>query len=109
MFGNRIQLFNKKTIYDVYNFEINLHVDFDNNVCRIILTSKEKTLGPRIIYSYVKRSNCIPKDFDIEKYIKEKMEEELINHLNNNVGLECFMRKDEIPLEVYNNIKGVND
>lgn len=105
MFKGRINLFNEKTIYDVYNFEFNLHTRFDKNVCRGILISKEKTLGPRIVYSYKKISNIIPEGFDIVEYIKGRMEKEFIHHLNKNVGLECFMRKKDIPAKIYNDFK----
>lgn len=106
MLRNRINLFNNKTIYEIYDFDFNLHVDFDKNICRGILISKENTLGPKIIYSYMTFSQNIPTNFDIRKYIKSEMEDEFISHLNKNVGLECFIRKNEVPSEVYQSIKG---
>ena len=102
---NRISIFNKKTLYEFYDFDIEMHIDFNKDMCRASLISKEITLGPRIIYCYVKilwREQLI---FDTEKYIKERMETVFIHHLNENVGVECLIKKGEVPIEVYRGIK----
>lgn len=101
----RIKLFNKKTLYEIYDLNFEMHIDFNKDLCRATLISKEVTLGPRIIYCYVRILRCDPAFFDDEKYIEERMETEFIHHLNENVGVECFIKKEEIPEEIYKRIK----
>jgi len=104
---NRIKLFNKKTIHEIYNYNLEKHIDFNSKVVRASLTSKEKTLGPDSVYLYVTVSNCVSERMkgDVEKHLFGDIEWAFINHLNVNVGLECLIKKEEIPLEVYNRIK----
>lgn len=101
----RIKLFNKKTLYEFYDFDLEMHIDFNKDMCRAILVSKEITLGPRIVYCYVRIINQDLPNFDYKKHIKNQMENEFIHHLNNNVGVECLIRKKEVPIKVYEGIK----
>lgn len=98
---SRINLFNEKTMYEIYDFDINMHVDFDKNICRATMISKEKTLGPRAVYTYVKYSDTVPTKYNMQEYIKNKIQAELIHYLNQNVGIECLMKKEEIPKDIY--------
>jgi len=100
---NRIKLFNKKTMYEIYNLNIEKHRNFNHNDICVSLISKEKTLGPRCIENWIiVQAHCSPR---AEECLLRHMEKSFINHLNVNVGLECLMKKEEVPLEVYDRIK----
>ena len=103
----RIELFNKKTMHEVYNFNIEKHIKFDSNITRASLTSREKTLGPDCIYAYVAISDCVRRSMKsyVERCVMFNFEKAFIEHLNANVGVECLIKKEEIPLEIYDKIK----
>ena len=103
----RIELFNKKTVYEFFEYNTERHIDFNSNIVRASLTNRERTLGPDSIYIYVTTSDWINNDlkFDVEKYLFKKLENAFIDYLNKNVGLECLIKKEEIPLEIYDRIK----
>ena len=99
----RIELFNKKTLHEVYDFDIHKHIDFNNNEVCATLRSKEKTLGPYQIECWfiwppknsAKAWECML------GHIKKSF----ISHLNENVGVECFMRKEDIPIDIFDDFK----
>lgn len=103
----RIRLFNKKTLYEFYEYNIEKHIDFNSGIARASLTSKEKTLGPDSIYVYVTVSNCVSENIkdDVEKYVLNELRNAFIYYLNANVGLGALIKKEEVPLEIYDRIK----
>ena len=112
MFRGRINLFNEKTLYEFYDLKVEIgehqsilrHVDLQH----AWLISKEDTLGPRFLDSFVTVSRIIPEKIkgNIERYLKLETERNFIDFLNENVGLECLIKKGDVPSEVYKMIKG---
>jgi hypothetical protein len=102
----RIELFNRKTLHEFYELKIidSLHISWVYNTKCAELTSKENTLGPSCIERYFECSADLNKK-NIKKHIVSMLEDSFIDHLNENVGVECLIRKEEVPIEIYERIK----
>lgn len=105
----RIKLFNKKTLYEIYDIKVGFSrfTMLHHIVIKATLASKEDTLAPKFLDCFTTLSHFLSRAqlTSALAKLRPKLEEEFINHLNENVGFECLIRKEEVPIEVYRGIK----